>query len=252
MNSFINPYSYKCLLGPQSKSAQILNHLASWTVGQKHHFTNIQVFDQADIEYLHTWQPSNFHYLSEENLNILKQHFKVYKTKLNSCCIDLSQLAYVGRSYHGIRSAINKNKKLNLTIQDHYNDLNDVKIMLKEWSETIGAHYFRDFSGKNLFFYKNNFHLECHNIFVYDQGKLISFASLSPGEYSSYIIGKALFHQYPGLSEYTDDLAYQKAIINGVKTVNLGQSKGSIADYKDKFPGSYNILHYDGSIEANK
>jgi hypothetical protein len=168
---------------------------------------------------------------------------------MKSCVIDLSKLSYVGRAYHGIRGAINKNAKRGFTIQESFNRLEDVKAMLDEWSTVIGEKYFRDFSGKNLFFYKSNFHIGCQNTFVYDKDKLIAFASLSPGEYSSYIIGKALFHQYPGLSEYTDDLAYQMASRNGTKMVNLGQSKGKIAEYKEKFPGASTILHYDGRIE---
>lgn len=249
MKSFINSYSYKCLLGPQSKNAKIIGNLACWTVGKKHHFTNIALFDQNDIGYLKAFGPANFHYLSEDNMLLLKQSFKVQRIKLNSCCIEMDKLLYVGRKYHNIRGAINKNKRLNLTIQDNYNKIEDVKEMLSEWSNVIAQKYFRDFSGKNYFFYKNNFHIGCNNIFVYDQDKLIAFASLSPGEYSSYIIGKALFNRYVGLSEFADDLAYQKAILNGTKIVNLGQSKGNIASYKDKFPGSFNIIHYDGNIE---
>jgi len=248
MNSFINNYSFKCLLGQQSKNIEIIGNLASWTVGSKHHFTNISLFNQDDVNYILSWKPANFHYLSEENMLLLKQASKITKTKLNSCCIDLEKLAYVGREFHGIRGSINKNKKLNLTIQDNFNKIEDVKEMLEEWSNVIAQKYFRDFSGKNYYFYKNNFHIDCNNIFIYDQDKLIAFASLSPGQYSSYIIGKALFNRYPGLSEYADDLAYKKAIANGTKVVNLGQSNGDIAKYKNKFPGSYNILHYDGKI----
>ena len=246
--SYINHYSYKCLLGVQSKNIQEIGHLATWTVGKKKHFTCLGVLDLEDIKFLTVFGSTNFHYLSEENMLLLKQHFKIDKGKLNSCCINMDSLHYIGRKYHGIRGAINKNQKLNLTIQDHFNSLQDVKEMLEEWSNVIANKYFRDFSGKNYFFYKSNFHLDCMNTFVYDQDKMIAFACLSPGEYSAYIIGKALFNRYPGLSEYVDDLAYQKAIQAGTKIVNLGQSKGNIAKYKDKFPNSYNVIHYDGSI----
>jgi hypothetical protein len=251
MQSFINEISYKCLLGPQAKNVQVINNLVSWQVGKskvKQHFTNLNAFSQLDIDYLKTF-PSNFHYLTPENMELLKLNFKVDKVKLNSCCLDLTKLNYTGRKYHNIRGAINSCVKANLTIQDNYNDINDVKKMLDRWSEEIGAKYFRSFSGKNLYFYKNNFHLTCNNIFVYDQENLVGFATLTKGEYSTYVIGKALFTKHKGLSEYVDDLAYRKALTDGTTVVNLGQSKGKLADYKDKWPGSFNILHYDGSIE---
>src|ERR1700677_3618317 len=113
MNSFINTYSYKCLLGPQSKNISEIGNLVSWTVGKKHHFVNLNLFDQNDIDYLMAFKPSNFHYLSEENMLLLKQHFDIKKVKLNSCCIEMDKLLYVGRKYHNIRGAINKNAKLN-------------------------------------------------------------------------------------------------------------------------------------------
>lgn len=250
MKSFINIYSFKCLLGQQSKDVEIVGNIAKWTVGKKHHLTNLSDFNDQDIKVIQDYKPCNFHYLTPDNIKILQSNnIKIEKTKLNSTCIDLTKnLSYAGRAFHGIRGAINKNSKLNLMIKDKFDHLNDVKNMIEEWSNNYTDKYFRDFSGKNMFFYKNNFHQDCHNIFIYDQSKLIAFASLSPGEESSYIIGKALFKEYPGLSEYADDLAYQKAISCGTKVVNLGQSKGGIADYKNKFPNTYSIIHYDGKI----
>ena len=250
MESFINNISYQCLLGPQSKEVEIIGNIARWRVGKKRHFTNLDLFTSNDISNLKNYNKYNFHYLSLENIDILKQNgFIVDKSKLKSTCIKLDNLKYIGRKYHGIRGAINKNKKRNFIIQDNFNDLSDVKEMLEIWSNDIGAKYFRDFSGKNYYFFKNNFHLGCNNIFIYDQGKLVSFGILSAGEYSSYIIGKALFNKYPGLSEYTDILAYDKAYLTGTKAVNLGQSKGNISIYKDKFPNTYSVIHYDGSVE---
>jgi len=249
MESFINSYSYKCLLGPQSKDIEVIGNLAKWRVNKKIHFSNLGIFDNSDILYLKNFDEINFHYLSPENFEILKPHFKIFKGKLESTCINMENLTYDGRANHGIRGAINKNKKLPLIIKDNFDSFEDIKVMLDDWSENIGAKYFRDFSGKNKFFFKNNFHSDCHNTFIYDADKLIAFASLSPGEYSSYIIGKALFHKYPGLSEYTDAMVYERAKEKGVKTVNLGQSKGNIAKYKNKFPNSYTINHFDGSME---
>ncbi len=249
MKSFINVYSYKCLLGPQSKNSEIIGNLAAWQVGKKSHFANLALFDENDIKFLQQYGPCNFHYLTHANYELLWAYgFKVKKTKLNSTCINLNELSYVGRKYHGIRGAINKNAKLHFTIQDNFNDIKDIKDMIEIWSNDYTKNYFRDFSGKNTFFYKNNFHRDCNNIFVYDDKKLIAFASLSPGKNSSYIIGKSLFKDYAGLSEYTDDLIYKKVYKLGTRIVNLGQSKGGIATYKDKWPNTYSIIHYDGNI----
>ena len=248
--SFINKDSFKCLLGVQSKNAEIINNIAKWSVGAKKHFTNLSLFDNNDLLFLKEYGPSNFHYLMPKNIELLTlNNFKVDKRKLNSTCIILENLAYVGRQYHGIRGAINKNKKLNLTIQDHFNDLSDIKEIINEWSTNYASKYFRNLSGKNTYFYKNNFHKDCNNIFIYDQSKLIAFASASVGDSAAYIIRKALFKQYPGLSEYIDDLTYKKAALSGTKVINLGQSIGNVAKYKDKFPNTYSILHYDGNIK---
>lgn len=250
--NFINKFTYKCLLGPQSKDIKEINNIAAWKVQKKNHFTNLNDLDTNDISYLKTQDSFNFHYLTENNMNFLKTNgFKVSKTKLNSCCIDLNNYNYTGKKFRDIRNAINKNTKHNFTIQDNFNDIKDVKEMLNEWSEVLAEKYFRDFSGKNYFFYSNNYHLNCLNTFVYENNKLLAFATLSPeiNGSSSYIIGKALCNKYSGLSEYADDLAYQKAIKLGVKKINLGQSKGAIATYKNKFPNAYNVLHFDGTIE---
>lgn len=246
--SFINKFSFKCLLGPRSTDVEIVGNLATWTVGKKKHFTNLSELDSNDLIFLQGYGPSNFHYLTQFNLDQIKTIAKVTKTKLNSTCIPLTNLEYKGRAFHGIRGAINKNKKLNLAIETNYRKIEDVKIMLEDWSNNYTTNYFRDFSGKNMFFYKNNYHINCLNTFIYDADQLIAFATLSPGLESSYIIGKALFKKYPGLSEYADDCAYRLAIDNGVGMVNLGQSKGGIATYKNKFPNAYSEIHYDGNI----
>ena len=250
--NFINSFSFKCLLGPQSHNIEIIGPIAKWKVGKnkiKTHIANLGVFDSNDVSFIKGLGPVSFHYMMPENIDILKKAgLDIGKVKLNSTLIELDKLNYVGREYHGIRGAINKNAKLGLSVQSTFNNLSDVEEMIEEWSNNYTDNYFRDFSGKNYFFYKSGFHLGCQNTFIYDNDKLIAFACLSPGENSSYIIGKALFKSYPGLSEFADNEAYKKAAINETKIVNLGQSKGNIAIYKNKFPGSYSILHYDGAI----
>lgn len=250
-NSFIDKYSCTVLLGPMSKNFTKHENIATWLVGKKWHFVAYNDLNQNDINILSGIASEfNFHYMTDSNLAFLKNHFKVDRGKGNSTCIDLTKLSYVGKKYRDIRNYINRNEKLGFEVLDNYKDINDVKVMIEEWSDVLCQKYFRDMSGKNVFFLKNNFHKDCLNTFVYDSKGLISFACLSPGTNSSYIIGKALCNRYPGLSEYTDNLSYQKAIVNGTLMVNLGQSKGHLADYKNKFPGSYMIQHFDGEISV--
>jgi hypothetical protein len=249
MISFINPVSYKCLLGPQSKNAQIIGNIASWTVGKKHYFTNIEPFSQVDIDYIAAWLPANFLYLSEDNINALKPLFEIKKQKAKSYCINIENLNYSGRPFHGIRGAINKNAKCNFTIQDHFNDINDIKDLIKEWSEIMADKYWQNHAGKNVFFFANNLHAGCRNKFVYDNERLVAFATLCYGEYAPYIVRKTLFNRYPGLTDYVDDLIYREAADEGTKIVNLGQGEKGLADYKSKFPGAHTIIHYNGSIK---
>lgn len=250
--NFINGYSWKALLGKQSKNIKEYNNIYYWDVGSKHHFCTNKKLDMDDLKDLS--YPINFHYLSEDNFSFLKQNCKITRTKLISVCYDLDKFSLSGGDYKKVRQSINKAKKYNLTIKDNFNKIEDVKIFLDEWSNILAQKYFRDFSGKNLYFYQNNFHEKCLNIFLYDNDKLVSFGSLSPNNdgYSSYVIGKAHCHNYSGLSEYTDYLLYEKAMQNGIKIVNLGQAKDGLVFYKTKFPGAFKITHYDGKIENLK
>src|SRR5690606_34869327 len=202
-NSFINKYSWKCLLGSMSHSYEINNNLAIWKVGKNKVVTHIAALDiltDLDIDYIKNNLGCSFHYFDQYNLDILYENFKINKRNLESTCLDITNLNYIGRKNHGIRGAINKNKKLNFTIE---------------------------------------------NNFIYDKDKLIAFSVLSPEIKSSYIIGKALTHIYPGLAEYADDIAYKDALQHGVKEVNLGQSVGGVGVFKNKFPGAKVIPHFD-------
>jgi len=250
---FINEYSWRCLLGPTHKNAMVVGGLATWSVGvnkPKKHFCTLgdHIINEEDIEFLKSYKSCSFYYLTEQNCNILKEAFDINKEKFASTCVKIDTITYSGRSNHDIRGAVNKNKKLGLIIKDNYDKFEDVQIMLDEWSSVIGDKYFRDFSGKNKYYFKNNFHLECNNTFIYDQDKLVAFASLSPGEHASYVIGKALYHKYGGLSEYADVVAYERAVAKGTKMINMGRSVGKLASYKNKFPNSCTIINYNGKI----
>jgi len=254
-NSFINKYSWKCLLGSMSHSYEINNNLAIWKVGKNKVVTHIAALDiltDLDIDYIKNNLGCSFHYFDQYNLDILYENFKINKRNLESTCLDITNLNYIGRKNHGIRGAINKNKKLNFTIEKNFRNIKDVEDMINEWSTILAQKYWQDHSGKNLFFFNNNFHKDCLNNFIYDKDKLIAFSVLSPEIKSSYIIGKALTHIYPGLAEYADDIAYKDALQHGVKEVNLGQSVGGVGVFKNKFPGAKVIPHFDGKIRLIK
>ena len=256
MHSFINKYSAKCLLGPMSKDYKFNGSLFTWKVMKKSHFTIVDdLLNDDDINTLKNslkeYDSIGFHYILEDNLKILQKHFKVNRTKLKSSITTVNDLKFCGKKLRRFRNYINRYK--DLTILDNYVNHQDVADMIDNWSNTSAQKYFRDFSGKNNFFMKNNFHKDCESVFVYKDEKLISFGVASPvidGK-CSYIIGKALCLEYPGLSEFTDIKLYDK-ILNkyGSFDINLGQAKSGLEFYKGKFPNTRFEVHYDGKIKV--
>jgi len=247
MNNYINNYSWKCLLGRQSKNICVNNDVFLWEVGKRKHFCTNKILTLEDLKFI---EHRAFHYLSIDNCNFVKQHFKISRNKQNSVIIDLSKMDFKGGEYKTIRHALNRAKKYNLIQESNYRDINDVKDLIEDWSNNLALKYFRDFSGKNLYFYQNNFHEGCINVFLYDQDKLVAFATASPeiNGSSTYIIGKALCHKYYGLSEYADYLLYQKCLENKITLIDLGQTAGGLIHYKTKFPGASTYQYYNGKI----
>lgn len=250
METFINSFSWKCLLGKQAKNISESSEIYTWDVGKKKHFATNKILNINEVDFL---VGRSFHYLTEENLNIIKSKYKVNKTKNISVVLDLTKFTIAGNINKKIRHSINLAKKSNLIIQDNFDNIDDVKEMLNEWSDVLAQKYFRDFSGKNEYFYSKNYHKDCINIFVYqiidDKKKLVSFATASPNkEDCSYIIGKALCNKIHGLSEYTDYLLYNKLIELGFEKINLGQATKGLLKYKTKFPGAKEIIHFDGNF----
>lgn len=254
VQNFINIYSSKCLLGPQSKNISTLGNLYLWNVGKKQHVTFLNKLNEDDLENLKKYIPTSIHYVSEENYQLLKSKFKVDKGKNLSIGykVDSNFLKLMGADYKNIRNSINKCCKKNFTIEENFRNISDVEKLILEWRNTLADKYFRDFSGKNLFFYRNNYHLGCNNAFVYDGDQLISFGTLSPLENNncSYVIGKALATKYQGLSEFTDMWLYNYVYSKyGEFEINLGQATKGLIFYKNKFPNSIESVHYNGSIE---
>ena len=161
-------------------------------------------------------------------------------------------MSLAGKKFKGLRGSINKAEKYELTIQDHYNNYDDILEMLERWGQTLGVKYFQDRSGKHKYFFKENLEKDCINIFMYDKEKLVSFAVVSPpnsNHCSSYVAGKANSIDFPGLSELTDWLIYEKAALKGVEYVSLGGGGKSMRNYKMKFPGAFALESYDGTAE---
>ena len=247
--SYINDYSWKCLLGPQSKNINIVNDIYFWEVGKKKHFATSKQLTNFDLDLFK--EKMSFHYLTKDNLDFLSKSFKITKDKNISVILDISNKNYSGRHFHGIRNAINKCNNKNFEILNDYKSIDDVKVMIDEWSNTFCEKYFRDFSGKNLYFIKNNLHKNCINKFIYDKNKLVAFGILSQNynNTSSYIIGKALAKSYPGLSEYADHIMYEEARKLNIQYVNTGQATKGLIKYKKKFPSSSDVLHFNGTID---
>jgi hypothetical protein len=248
--NYITRQSFRCLLGVQSKDVQILDNLFLWKVGKKQHFGVEGDLTSDNIDNLKKIAPSNFHYLNESNLAILKNNFKVDKAKNLSVILDIGDLSFGGATGKSIRHSLNRAKKENFTLENNYRKIEDVKNLIEEWSNDYTAKYFRDNSGKNYYFYKNNFHLGLISLFVYKENNLVAFGTLSqPIEgYSSYVLGKALWKRHFGLSEFADVELYKLGQTAGISQVNMGLAKGNLLDYKSKFPHIKEI-HYDGSIE---
>jgi len=247
--NYINSHSWKCLLGKQSKNVIESNGLYRWEVGSKKHFCTDRNLEISDLDLIKGY---NFHYLSVNNINFLKNHVSLNKSKGLATAIKIEEISLVGDKNKSLRYAINRGKKYGLVVEENYRNINDVYKMVNEWSNVLAQKYFRDNSSKNEHFYRNNWHLECHNVFLYDKDDLVSFGSASPGVdgYSSYVVGKALCNRYYGLSEYTDYLLYQKCLQNEIKIVDLGQTTGGMIFYKGKFGGSFTYNFYNGKINV--
>jgi hypothetical protein len=248
---FINMQSFKCLLGKQSKDVIINNGLYSWSVGKKRDFSTSRLLTVDDLPFLDSIVPASFHYMSSDNVAFLKANFKLNRVKNTCVNLDITDLSLSGPAMKNVRYSYNRCSKNQFEICDNFKDIKDVEKMVEEWSNDYTQKYFRDFSGKNTYFYKNDFHKDCINIFIYSGTDLVAFGTLSSPIYgvSTYIIGKALFKRFYGLSEFADIELYKKAQPYGVTKINMGRAQKHLLRYKDKFPGSEHEIEYDGQID---
>lgn len=247
--NYINEQSFRCLLGQRSEDVEIVDNLFFWKVNGKKHFGVEGELTANNISNLKNFAPSNFHYMSQSNLDILSNCFTVKKSREKSIILDIQDLNFVGNN--NVRHCLNRAKKENFIIENNFRKIEDVKALIKNWSDNYSEKYFRNNSGKNLFFYKNNFHNNCISAFIYKNDDLVAFGSLSKPKdgYSSYILGKALYKNYYGLSEFADVELYKLGQTQGVKFCNMGGgTTKNLFNYKKKFKYQ-EVLHYDGSIK---
>lgn len=226
------------------------DHLFKWNVNKKKHFTTSSILTPGDLDSL---EESSFHYLSQANVDLLRTKFKVQTSKGKSVLVSPElQLNGSGPTIRKIRQTINKCERNHFAVRTTLGDISDMRKMISEWSNDYTEKYFRDFSGKNNYFYANNFHVDCKNIFVYDGNDLISFGTITEPNadgISSYVIGKALYKRHAGLSEWTDMLVFNEAKKMNAEWINMGRATAGLLTYKSKFPTSKLEVHYDGNIK---
>lgn len=245
--NFINKYSWKSFLSIATKDVKQENGFYWFKTQKSKQLLKDRPLEKSDFEFLKTLMPFNYFYFSLDDINLLQTEFKIEKGKDPDIGIEIQDLSLRGKKYRDIRNYLNRYEG-KFEILDNFKDIKDIYKMLERWDDTCGDKYFQVRTGKNRYYFSNNFHKGCINTFVYDKDDLISFAILSPGECSSYILGKALCLDYHGLSEFTDMVAYKKANLNGVKVVNLGGGSRKLREYKKKFPHSFENETYDGKV----
>ena len=253
---YINKYSWKSFLSSQSKAVLEKDGIFCWKTRKNNQLSADHPLTPADLPTLISLAPFNFFYFTAEDVAFLKDNgFSVSARKDPDITIPIKDINLAGRKYKDIRNSINKCIKQNFSIQHYFNDYKDILEMLRLWSSTSGSRKFQDRSGKHKYFFSNNLHKDCINVFVYDKDKLIAFAVISPGDdrgNASYVIGKALNIYFPGLSEYTDNLAYKLAEAAGIEYVSLGGGDKSMRNYKMKFPGAMALESYDGTAKLKE
>lgn len=254
-NSYIDKYSWKCLLGKMSKEIKEEERYATWMVNKVRHIVLFCRFEENDFEWLSKYVPFNFHYFSPKDLEVIGKKFKVEKSKCSSVGLELDKtLNPVGKKNRGLRNKINRMEKLDIEVLNNFKSISDVEQFVKHWSDFYSLKYFRDYSGKNLHFYSNNFHKDCINSFCYLDNKLVAYGTLSPpvNGHSIYIIGKAFYKINPILSEFLDFSLYKKGYELGTRFVQTGRSSNKeILKYKQKFPGAVDCIEYEGRVKEN-
>lgn len=178
-SGFIDKYSWRCLLGKMSKSIEETEDFGKWEVNGKKHLVLFKPLENLD--WIEKYVPFGFHYFSDEDLKLIKTKFKVKRNKCVSICLNLEETLNIsGKKHRGIRNRINRCEKENFEILDNYRSIEDVKTFVNEWRDKYSLKYFRNYSGKNTYFYSNNFHKDCINVFIYKEKLWLTELSRRP------------------------------------------------------------------------
>ena len=243
---YINKQSYLGLLGPHSKNIFENEWLASWEVGKKKYIVILD-YDKINYDYINAQIPYRFLYFEDifEKLQGQIKHSKEISIET-----DIEKWnCFIGKSWRRIRNSLNRANEYNIEIRNNYNE--DIEKLIKAWRENLANKYFQDHSGKSIFFYKMGYHKDCINRFYYINNEIVGFGCLSKpiNGYASYIAGKCLCDRYYGLSEFIDCdiLKYGKEL--GINKINWGQGAKGVLAYKEKFPNSKRVIHYNGQVE---
>ena len=247
-NFLNNEIAWKSFLSSVAKEITEYNGLYSWSIYSKYQMAFSRPLIEDDLLYLSKFKKFSAFYLSKDDIDILEKNYSVDKSKDFGVVIPIENFSLVGNNYIKIRTAINKCSRMGFEVLDNYKKFDDILDILNRWDDTCGEKHFQSRTGKNKYFFKNNFHKDGIPIFIYDKERLIAFGVLSKPNKdgcSAYVIGKALCYDYKGLSEFADVELYKAGQKFGIKEVNLGGGKPSVVTYKMKFPNAYKIESFD-------
>lgn len=254
IRTFLNDdLAWKTFLSSLATEISEIDGICYWRINGRYQIIFKRPIKETDLDILRDITPKfNTFYLTNDDIVLLKQVYKVKRVK-EACVVNpIENFSLVGRNYSQIRTSINKNIIRNFEILEDYKNYDDFYKMTERWDETCGNRHFRSRIGKNRYFYKEGFHRDGYSIFVYDKDNLIGYGTLSKPDnnfISSYVAGKALCHDYKGISEYIDVLLFTKGIKCGIKEVNTGGGNKNVINYKMKYPNSYIIETFDASCE---
>jgi len=238
--SYVDEYSWRGLYGPQAKDIIQTKDMATWTVQNKRK----GVLFSNDID---TNLPNKIFYATKEQVKIISQKHKIKKERIHSVCYELQKVVNIsGKKNRGLRNRINRYED-KIKILNNFQHIDDIIEFCDIWKNDYSLKYFANYVGRNRFFYDSNYHKDCFNVFLYDDSRLIGMGTAS---LNTYIIGKALYKEYTGLSEFLDLMVYRKVYKNGGKIINLGMSGTSgLTDYKKKFPSAFIQEEYNVTIK---
>jgi hypothetical protein len=247
---YIDKYSWRSFLSTSAKNIEEKNGIYYWDINKRKQVLIDRALKNTDIQILKDILPFSFFYFQIEDVLLLKKHFSISKKRDPNIFIPTNTIENLkGRKTRGIRHSLNQCKNLDLSFKENFTDYNDVLKFINVWKYSCGNKYFQSRTGKDKFFFKNSYHKNCINTFLYDKDRLIGYSVLSPPNdkgYSSYVLRKTLCLEFVGLSNYIDIFTFKKGKDLGVKGISLGGGSKKVRNYKLKFPNAIECDTYDG------